>query len=69
MKRTLAAVASLMMGLAWAQDTGPADSPGENIALGASHTLEPAPNYGLSTDAADYEQLTDGVQLDTQESL
>ena len=67
MKRTLAAVALLMAGLACAQDT--ADPPGANIAFGASYTLEPGPNYGLSTDAADYEQLTDGVQLETQESL
>ena len=42
----------LMVGPAWAQ---------ENIALGASYTLDPAPNYEHSTDDADGEQLTDGV--------
>ena len=45
------------------------EDPSENIAVGASYTLEPGPNYGLSSDAADYEQLTDGVHLQTQESL
>ena len=63
MKWTLAAVALLMGRLAWAQDTavGPADRPGENIALGARYILDPAPNYEHSSDPADAEQLTDGV--------
>ncbi len=52
MKWALAAATFLMVGPAWAQ---------ENIALGASYTLDPAPNYEHSTDAADGEQLTDGV--------
>ena len=56
-----------MVAVAWAQDT--VDPPGANIALGASYTLDPAPNYGLSTDAGDGVQLTDGVHLETQESL
>ena len=56
-----------MVAVAWSQDT--ADPPGTNIALGASYTLEPAPNYGVTSDAADYEQLTDGVHFQTQESL
>ena len=59
MKWTLAAVALLMVALAWAQDTAvapsapgtiPADRPSENIALGATYTLEPGPNYGLCSD-------------------
>ena len=63
MKWTLTAVALLMGGLAWAQDegVGRSDRPGENLALGASYTLDPAPNYEHSTDSADGEQLTDGV--------
>ena len=73
MKRTLAAVALLMAALAWAQDTAvaprapgtiPIDRPSENIALGASYTLEPGPNYGLCSDPGDAEQLTDGVYTD-----
>ena len=73
MKRTLAAVALLMAALAWAQDTAvaprapgtiPTDRPSENIALGASYTLEPGPNYGLCSDPGDAEQLTDGVYTD-----
>ena len=70
MKWTLAAVALLMVALAWAQDTAvapsvpgtiPTDRPSENIALGASYTIEPGPNYGLCSDPGDHEQLTDGV--------
>ena len=70
MKWTLAAVA---LALALARGTAaapgppgapPADRPGENIALGASYTLEPGPNYGLCTDSGDTEQLTDGVYTD-----
>ncbi|NUP99970.1 MAG: hypothetical protein HUU35_08960, partial [Armatimonadetes bacterium] len=34
---------------------------GKNIALGASYTLDPAPNYGLCTDPGDRVQLTDGT--------
>ncbi|MEN6642153.1 MAG: discoidin domain-containing protein [Armatimonadia bacterium] len=34
--------------------------PGPNIALGKKYTLQPAPNYGLSADAGDATQLTDG---------
>ena len=73
MKWTLAAVTLLMAALAWAQDTAvassasgtiPADRPSENIALGATYTLEPGPNYGLCTDPGDAEQLTDGVYTD-----
>lgn len=73
MKWTLAAVALLMAARAWAQDTavapgatatGAADRPRNNIALGASYTLEPGPNYGLCTDPGDLEQLTDGVHTD-----
>ena len=52
MNRALAAAALLMAGSAWAQ---------ENVALGASYTLDPAPNYAHSTDAGDGVQLTDGV--------
>ena len=70
MKWTLAAVALLIVALAWAQDpavvpsasgTIPTDRPSENIALGASYTIEPGPNYGLCSDPGDHEQLTDGV--------
>ena len=73
MKRTLAAVALLMTALVWAQDTAvalsapgtiPTDRPSENIALGATYTFEPGPNYGLCTDSGDAEQLTDGVYTD-----
>ncbi|MGE5530930.1 MAG: discoidin domain-containing protein [Bacteroidota bacterium] len=35
-------------------------APGPNIALGKPYTLQPAPNYGLSADAGDKTQLTDG---------
>ena len=51
---TLAAVAGLTVGQAWAQDT--ADPPGANIALGSSYTLDPAPNYQQTRDDDD---LTD----------
>ena len=73
MKWTLAAVALLMASLAWAQDTAvvpsasgtiPTDRPSENIALGATYTIEPGPNYGLCSDPGDREQLTDGVYTD-----
>jgi hypothetical protein len=36
----------------------------ENIALGKSYTLAPAPNYEHSTDAGDARQLTDGARVD-----
>ena len=52
MNRTLAAAALLMAAPAWTQ---------ENVALGASYTLDPPPNYAHSTDAGDGVQLTDGV--------
>ena len=70
MKWTWIALALLMAGLAWAQDTAlsptahrtvPTERPSENIALGASYTMEPGPNYRLCTDPGDFEQLTDGV--------
>ena len=72
MKWTLAAVALLMAALAWAQDaaaqgasgTIPTDRLGENIALGATYTLEPRPNYGLCSDPGDAAQLTDGAYTD-----
>ena len=73
MKWTLVAVILLMTAPARAQDTevtpgssatGAADRPSENIALGASYTLEPGPNYGLCSDPGDLEQLTDGVHTD-----
>lgn len=35
--------------------------PGPNVALGKSYTLEPAPNYRLTTDEGDLVQLTDGA--------
>ncbi len=72
MKWTLAAVALLMVGCACspeASGAAPADRPSENIALGASYTMEPAPNYEHCTDAADVTQLTDGVYHQTEESL
>ncbi|MBI2299814.1 MAG: hypothetical protein HYU66_12880, partial [Armatimonadetes bacterium] len=34
--------------------------PGENIARGKPYTMDPAPRYGLCTDADDKTQLTDG---------
>ena len=70
MKWTWTAVALLMAGQAWAQDsalsptahrTVPTERPSENIAFGASYTMEPGPNYGLCRDPGDAEQLTDGV--------
>ena len=70
MKSTLSAVVLLMAGLAWSQDaavtpgTVPRDRPSENIALGASYTLDPRPNYGLCTEPGDFEQLTDGAYTD-----
>ncbi|MCP4643503.1 MAG: discoidin domain-containing protein [bacterium] len=39
----------------------PEARPSENIALNASYTLQPAPNYSYCTDAADKTQLTDGA--------
>ena len=78
MKGSISAVTLLMAGLVWGQDTAvvsgtsgakTADRPSENIALGASYTLEPAPNYGQCTDAGDVKQLTDGVYHQTEEIL
>lgn len=34
--------------------------PGPNVALGKPYTLQPAPGYGLTVDAGDRTQLTDG---------
>ena len=39
----------------------PTERPSANIALGASYTLQPAPNYALCADPEDTKQLTDGV--------
>ncbi len=65
MKWTLAAAALWMVAPASTPSGAePADRPRENIALGASYTLEPNPNYGLCTDPGDHEQLTDGVYTD-----
>ena len=70
MKWAWTAVALLMAGLAWAQGTAlsptahrtvPTERPSENMALGASYTMDPGPNYGLCSDPGDAEQLTDGV--------
>ena len=67
MKRTLTAVALLMAGQAWAQEsalsptahrTVPTERPSENIALRASYTMEPGPSYDLCSDPGDAEQLT-----------
>ncbi|MCY3554515.1 MAG: hypothetical protein OXH56_04245, partial [Gemmatimonadetes bacterium] len=57
--------------LAWVQDAeaGPADRPSENIALGATYTMEPAPNYEHCTDADDVRQLTDGEYYRGEESF
>jgi hypothetical protein len=73
MKWTWTAVALLMAGQMWAQETKlsptahrtvPTERPSENIALGASYTLEPGPDYSLCSDPGDAEQLTDGVYTD-----
>jgi hypothetical protein len=37
------------------------ESLGENVALGCSYTLSPAPNYSYCTEPGDATQLTDGV--------
>ena len=63
MQRALTAVA-LMAALAQPSAADPVDRPSENIALGASYTLSPGPNYGLCTEAGDSEQLTDGMYTD-----
>ncbi len=60
MRPMLAAATSLIVALAWAQAAESADRPSGNIALGASYTLDPGPNYGLCSDPGDLEQLTDG---------
>ncbi|MCY3736332.1 MAG: hypothetical protein OXG13_08040 [Gemmatimonadaceae bacterium] len=62
MKRALAV--ALMAALAPLSAADPVERPSQNIALGASYTLEPGPNYGLCTEPGDYEQLTDGVYTD-----
>ncbi len=73
MKWMLAAVALLVAGISWAQDTAlsptahrtvPTERPSENIALGAGYTMEPGPSYELCSDPGDAEQLTDGVYSD-----
>ena len=67
------AIALLMAVQMWAQEaalsptahrTVPTKRPSENIALGASYTMAPSPNYRLCTDPGDAEQLTDGVYTD-----
>ena len=60
MQRALSAVA-LMAALAQPSVADPVERPSQNIALGASYTLDPGPNYGLCTEPGDYEQLTDGA--------
>ncbi|MCL4218102.1 MAG: hypothetical protein KJ052_14025, partial [Candidatus Hydrogenedentes bacterium] len=40
------------------------DRPGENVALGKSYTLSPAPNYRYCTEAGDMTQLTDGEYVE-----
>ena len=73
MKWTWTAVVLLTAQLAFAQATTlsptahrtvPTKRPSENIALGASYTMAPSPNYRLCTDPGDAEQLTDGVYTD-----
>jgi len=70
MKWTFVAFVLLTAKLAFTQGT--ALSPSENIALGASYTMEPGPGYELCSDPRDVEQLTDGVYSEgyfwTQES-
>ncbi len=60
MRPTLAAATSLIVALAWARAAEYVDRPSDNIALGASYTIDPSPNYGHCTDPDDLEQLTDG---------
>lgn len=40
------------------------DRPGENVALGKSYALSPAPNYRYCTEAGDMTQLTDGEYVE-----
>ena len=44
--------------------TVPTERPSENVALGASYTMEPDPSYPLCDDPGDVEQLTDGIYSD-----
>ena len=62
MKWTWTAVVLLTAQLAFAQATPlsptahrtvPTERPSENIAFGASYTMEPRPNYGLCSDPGD----------------
>ena len=57
-------IALLLTGQAWTQETElsptshrtvPTERPSENIAFGASYTMEPGPNYRLCTDPGDAE--------------
>ena len=59
MKRMLFGTALAILSLTCVQ-AAPAERPSENIALGATYTIDPSPNYGLCSDSGDYEQLTDG---------
>ena len=58
MQRIWSAAALLMAGMVWAQDpavtpaTVPTERPSENIALGASYTLDPAPSAARVRSAA-----------------
>ena len=60
MSPMLVAALALLLTLAWGQQAESVDRPRGNIALGATYTLDPPPNYGLCTDAGDLKQLTDG---------
>ena len=73
MKLTWTAVVLSTATLAYAQGTTlsptlhrtvPTERPSENLALGASYTMHPSPNYRLCTDPGDAEQITDGVYTD-----
>jgi len=66
-------IALLLTGQAWTQETElsptshqtvPTERPSENIALGASYTMEPGPEYELCSDPGDVTQLTDGIYSD-----
>lgn len=60
--RLLSAIFICLSVTAWAQPgTAPIVRPSENIALGKTYTLEPAPDYEHCTEPGDAAQLTDGV--------
>jgi hypothetical protein len=50
----------LLLALVTLPHTAAAELPPRNVALGRPYTLSPTPNYGLTTDACDSSQLTDG---------